>query len=731
MKNTKTFLLLLSAALIIFPLSGQAARKSKKPKDDNQTEAGRTEYKANDLLNRGLELIEQQQEERGLKIIQSIPKMYPDTKAKFKAYVALGDYYIKKRNYDAAVKQLLLASKSEDNEVKAESLYRTGICYYNLNRYDKAFMILRKVTNEFPWSIYANEAFYYIGMCHFKLKHWTRAVEALEMVGTSVALENNGATPAESGQRLFVKVYDKDLIVLLENKEKFKVNLESASGDKEEIEMNLLGKSGTYYLGSIQTKPGKANPGDNILQCIGPDKIKVVYMDKNTEAGKRDQKILTSVAMVSSASIGFTDGAFREYTKGVFGNQEFFIRVKDLDKDISDQQDTVKVKIYTEYKQEKKVDYTKKGVVMDNEEDVFLERDSLELTLKETAPHSGVFVGSGKLNEADKNTAISVNDQNLHAFKGDSAILQYTDETNISGEDNKLLSYKSKVLIGAIQDVKIEHREVQSLEVKAKKELIEAKIYRRLGEIFKDVGLLPQAKEKAQEGLDRIDRVIKIGMKSSLDRTIIEEAFNVKWDLYLIQGNLNEAIRTCNMLIRLYPDSPLVDKALMKVAGAKMAEEKKDSTDEAIRILKGIIGLQNSTLKAEAQYMIAETIENNILTRGGKKDFSAAMVEYKKCLDNYPDSMFAGKALEKISNYYISTKDYRRAIELMEQVFNDYPDAGFLDQMLYKWTLAAYRLGQLDVAKEKCDQLLREYPDSKMAQKARKIQTLLAKKLGE
>jgi len=100
-------------------------------------------------------------------------------------------------------------------------------------------------------------------------------------------------------------------------------------------------------------------------------------------------------------------------------------------------------------------------------------------------------------------------------------------------------------------------------------------------------------------------------------------------------------------------------------------------------------------------------------------------------LDNYPDSMFAGQALEKISNYYISTKDYKRAIEMMEQVFNDYPDAAFLDQMLYKWTLAAYRLGQLDVAKQKCEQLLSEYPDSPSAPKAKQIREILVKKLGE
>ena len=727
--------LLLGAAILFVPFSLEAARKSSK-RSGATSEADRTEYKANDLLNRGLELISQQQEERGLKIIQSVPEMYPESKAKFKAYVALGDYYISKHNYDAAVKQLLLASNSEDDAVKAESLYRTGICYYNMNQYDKAFMILRKVTNEFPWSVYANESFYYIGMCHFKLKHWTRAIEALEMVGTSVPLEDNNNTPAELGQRLFVKVYDKDLIVLLDSKEKFKVTLEVATGDKEDIELSILGKSGTYYLGSIQTVPGKAIPGDGILQCIGTDKTKVIYNDKNTETGERNQKILTSVDMVSSASIGFTDGAYREYTKGVFGNQDFFIRIKDLDQNTSDQKDSINANVWVEFKEEKEKDYTHTGIDMDEQEDVYIQRDALNITLLESEPHSGVFVGSAKLSEALSTNDVNNSDQILHAQKGDYIILQYSDQTNISQEENKLLQYKAKVLIGAIQDVKIEHREVDSLQIKAEKDLIESKIYRKLGEIFKDVGLMKQANEKADEGLQRVNSVIRIGMKASLDRTIMEEAFNIKWDLYLIKGKLNDAIRTCNTLIRLYPDSPLVDRALMKVATAKMESKDRHANDEAIQILRGIVGLQNSTLKAEAQFMIAQSVEQNLIDRYKVKnsvnaDFSSAMVQYKKVLDNYPDSMFAGQALEKISNYYISTKDYSRAIEMMEQVFNDYPDAPFLDQMLYKWTLAAYRLGQLDVAKQKCDQLLSEYPDSKSAPKAKKIQEILAKKLGE
>jgi TolA-binding protein len=108
------------------------------------------------------------------------------------------------------------------------------------------------------------------------------------------------------------------------------------------------------------------------------------------------------------------------------------------------------------------------------------------------------------------------------------------------------------------------------------------------------------------------------------------------------------------------------------------------------------------------------------------------MTMYRRCADLYPESLFAGRSLDKICNYYIKvTKDYGRASELLEQVFQDYPDASFLDSMLYKWVQVAYTSGQYPLAAKKCAQLLSEYPESAAAKKALKYQKLIAKKLGE
>jgi len=726
---------------IVNPSPAEGARKratsSSGSTGQGDTEESRMEYKANDMINRGIDLIRGKQEERGLKMIQSVPEMFPKSKARFKAYLETGKYYVDKRQFDLAVKQFNYVSESEEPEEAAEGLYQIGICYFSMNNYDKAFMALRKVTSDYPWSVFANEAYYYIGQCHFKLSRWSKAIEALQMVGTSVPANQEGATFAESGQRLYVKVYDKDLVVQTASNEQVKVNLTSAAGDKETISLSPLGKSGEYMIGSIATLPGKSAPGDDQLQLVGRDSITVTYTDHNTETGKLNADILGKVEFVSTSSIGFTDGAYREYIKGVFGDQEAFIRVKDLDRDTTDQPDKITVRVRAEFKPEKKEEDEKKGVDLESlnsegeEEIKWIERDTIDVALTEDGEHTGIFTGRIIPATVTDVASLVAGDDKLQVLKGDDVVLSYRDEFNMSSRDPADNEYRAKLLVGQIQDVKIEQRIVDSIELKSRKNLIEAKIFLKLGQIFKEVGLTNKANEKADEGLTRVDDVIGTSLRASLDRSIVEDAFSVKWDLLLVQDKLGEAISVCRTLTQLFPDSSLVDQALLKIG---MAKATSDKPYEAIEVFSSLISLPKSDLKAEAQFQIGSTLEKiafrDAEINNREPNISSAILAYKRCAETYPESAFAGDSLDKIANYYITAKDYPRAIELMERVFADYPDAGFLDKMLLKWVIASYRMGNLQVARDKAEQLLSEYPNSKQADKAKQFMEAINKKLG-
>ena len=57
---------------------------------------------------------------------------------------------------------------------------------------------------------------------HFKLGHYSRAIEALEKVGTSLSAEDSMIEKVEAGKRLYIKLDDKDFAMDIE----FKIDLE-------------------------------------------------------------------------------------------------------------------------------------------------------------------------------------------------------------------------------------------------------------------------------------------------------------------------------------------------------------------------------------------------------------------------------------------------------------------------------------------------------------------------
>jgi TolA-binding protein len=257
--------------------------------------------------------------------------------------------------------------------------------------------------------------------------------------------------------------------------------------------------------------------------------------------------------------------------------------------------------------------------------------------------------------------------------------------------------------------------------IRAKKEIVEATAYLELAKIFKSMGLAKGAKEKSAEGLDRVDGILRT--ESPIPSALREEAFKLKWELYIAQDDFADAVTTCRLFNRLYPDSPFVDQALMGIGTIRL--ENKDHA-EAIKVFQQILTMPNSQVKAEAQFRIAECIEAQAAARprpatapAGPSE--AAIQQYKLCADRYPESPFAGQALAKLVDYHVEQKDYARAEDLLTQVFQDYPDGDFLDGMLLKWVIVAYRMNDFQKAYNKCSQLIFEYPASPHAKKAKEI----------
>lgn len=749
MKKTVLYLTLtiaLTSLLAPEPAWSQMPRRRRSDAAaDQDAEAMRVDRRAHAMIDSAVELLEQRQEERAVRILEQVPQMFPDARARFRAYVVLGDYHMENRNYDGAVAQFRQVQEGAREEDRAAALLKTGICYYQMSDYDQAFIALRRVTSEFRWSDDANEAFYYIGMCHFNQGRWTQAEEALRMVGTSVppADFQDGDILAEAGHRLYVKVQDRDLPVLSRLGQETYVDVVAQSGDRERMLLEPQGQGSDDFIGSIRTEPGQPSPGDGILQIRGGDTVTVEYIDVNTESGDLNKKRLATIRMVSTAAIGFTDGAFIEYVNGVFGDQRAFIRVKDLDHDRTPGKDTITVHVRSRFKLERDDDVSRQGFELDEQEQ-WEERDRISVQLTETEPHSGIFVGTfvprviGEgVQAGTPGMQIPGDIPHLQVRHEDAVELEYTDELHIHGSEPRHLSVRVPVVIGQLANVESIVYETTDVNLQARKLLVEAKIFLRWAEIFDQVGLNEHRNVRSEEGLSRVETVIRLSTRESLERALVEDAFRVKWELLMTQGRLREAIAASHQLTRLFPDSRLADQAFLQIAKAELET---GNARESIPLFQAVLSLPNASaeVKGEAQYSIGlaeEKLavefarERSTATREVRPNMTRAIAAYRRTAEAYPDSHYAGEALQKIVNYYILYQDYARAIELIERVMVDYPDKSWLHEMLLKWGIAAFRMRNYELSHAKFQQILEQYPGTSSASQARRFLEVVERRL--
>lgn len=714
----------LPVCMLIGVLAGPAAALAQEGSEETAPAARTEDEEAMRMFRRGEALLADRQDERAIKVLKGVLLNFPTSTVRFKAALRLGQYYADQDDYALGTKVLDPVVDAEDAapEERAEALYRIGICQYGQSDFNRALSTLRRVTEEYPWSVYANEAYYYIGLCHFRKERWWKAVEALKLVGTSVPPNAKAQNFVESGQRFIVKVHDKDLRVLKVLDESFSVSVSVDSGDSESVEMKVFDDEGEYYLGSIKMELGDPMPDDGMLQVRGGDTIRVEYVDRNTLDGTPEITRLGVSRVVSTAIAGFMDGAYREYVNGVFSEQPTFVRVKDFDKDVSDQPDSVTVQLVSRYRVAEEEQEAQS--VYDEEAPEYKERDHVDLVLTESGPHTGSFTATTVIQEGSEDGVADTSDAQLVALDGDDVSVEYLDEEHIGGlDDPREVEGHAQFVIGQIPDVWVAHREVSKENLRARKNLIEAQFYLRLAQIFGNVGLTDRSHVKADVGIEKVNDIILRSLRASIDQDMVEDAYHVKWELLLAKGDLGGAIRACRTLMSLYPQSSLTDVALLQIAKANIEAE---DTQQALQILHGVLGIAASDeVKAEAQYLMGELMEGRVKKYARKEDrlkaMGAAVEAYKKCADDYPDSPFAGEALSKVIDFHLESKDYARCDEMLQMVFVDYPDAPFLDEMLLKWGVVLYRMKAYSQAADKLEELIRDYPNSGAAAKGQKI----------
>ena len=297
-------------------------------------DAGDARYEANEV-------------EKALEIWKSVIERYPRSKTRYIAHMKLGVHFLDiDRAFDQARVhfETIATEENSDDAQRAEATLKSGVCYFHSRKFGKCFLIMRQVIEEFPVSSQVNEAYYYIGLAHFEQGHYSRAIQALERVGTTLDADDTSADKLEASKRFFIKIEDADLAVL-DTDESVTVLVKSSGGDEEKVACRPIGRNVRVVLGSVMTGLGTPKPGNGTLEVKGTDKVSVVYIDAHTAEKQLDQEVLQEVQVVANGIVQVTDGAFRETVNGVVLGKSINVQVLDPDRDVTPEADAVQAEL--------------------------------------------------------------------------------------------------------------------------------------------------------------------------------------------------------------------------------------------------------------------------------------------------------------------------------------------------------------------------------------------------
>ena len=715
--------------------------------------------RAKHLFDKAIELMEYKQYERGLTMLDTVIRDNQGNILGYQAHMAKGRHFLEQRKTKEALSHFLLLSRlltplpgespsPEETELYREALFQAGFSYYQSGQYTSAFPMFRRLTEVAGKSKWANKAYYYIGMSHYNLRSWNKAIDGLSLVGTEVEETAEGKMGrVEIGQRFYAKISDADIPVLRKIGKDVKARVSVSSGDSEVlIGVPVAGKK-NEALTSAPTEIGIAKPGDGVLQMFGGDTITVTYMDDSTLDGSKDVERSGTVKSVSTGTIGFFLGDFSTPAYIAFPGQPQALLLRDADLDVSPKAESITITVKSLYKvaASDAADAGDGGVldifaVQDDEQDVWKQRDSVTITLSERASgdagsqniRTGVFTSKVKLAPLGDSTP-NQQDDVLHCDELDELEVTYVDKVHLYGENERVTKSRVKVSGSVNSGVSADQFVVFEAVLKARKNAVEAEALKGLGAIYKDMGLDDRAAQRADEALKKVNSIILDRKRITGD--LLEQAFKLKWESEILKDDFVAATATCQAFNRLYPESVLADQALMALSRA-LAE--KGEFAEAVKSYNRVLALQNPISAAEAQFRIGEVLQKQVdkefeekhksrWTEAGRvaaterhRAMGGAIAAYRKVYQTYPESSYAAKSLSEVVRFYVDIEDFSEAADLLETVFSDFPDAEFLDEMLLLWARVGFRMGDNDLSRQKLQQLVFDYPSSKHVSEAQK-----------
>ncbi|NNC87708.1 MAG: tetratricopeptide repeat protein, partial [Akkermansiaceae bacterium] len=276
--------------------------------------AADVDRQAKHLFDKALELMEYKQYERGIAMLNTVVRDNAGTTLAHMAHLEMGKHFLGQNKHKEALGHFLLVTRvltpvpgekqtESEEALYHEALFQAGLSNYQSGQYAACFPLFRRLTEVAGRTKWANMAYFYIGMSHYNLKNWNKAIDSLSLVGTEV--EEAGASQSdelgriEIGQRFYSKIEDADVPIMRKLGVPVTAEVQVSSGDTETITGVPVPGKKHEMLASAPTALGDPKPNDGVLQMIGGDTLTVTYIDDSTLEGEKGVKRTGKVRAVS------------------------------------------------------------------------------------------------------------------------------------------------------------------------------------------------------------------------------------------------------------------------------------------------------------------------------------------------------------------------------------------------------------------------------------------------
>ncbi|WKN32036.1 tetratricopeptide repeat protein [Porifericola rhodea] len=195
-----------------------------------------------------------------------------------------------------------------------------------------------------------------------------------------------------------------------------------------------------------------------------------------------------------------------------------------------------------------------------------------------------------------------------------------------------------------------------------------------------------------------------------------DDAVFQKAQLYLEEGNYQQAINSFTRLVQSSSQSNLVPYALLRRAVAYTNLQKYDQASADYKLI----------IKAHTEHKVANSAllglqEVQSLGGAGNDDFSEYLAIYKNA--NPEDKALGNIEFESAKNLYFTQK-YQQAISRLQEFINNYPDNANTEEAKYYMAESYYRSDQIEQALEVFYEIAEQGTSSRLNRSVQRIAEL-------